>query len=429
MTRIRISATVSMLGLVLSVSQAQLSNVDVLISCGESEFDSSIERFTTTGSSLGTFFSSPDLMRPGGMAVTADGQVLIASQGTYQLITIDPYGSMTNILGPLSDGSLVFPSDIIATGGGHVISDGDGGALRFLDTNLATIVEAGEFGSSAAHMVRRNNMVYASDTPNARVWSLDLVTGATQLVVSGNGLIGPTGLALDSLGRLIIADGYQSRLYRWDGLALTTLAAGPPLDSPRGLTVAPNGTILVANEGDGSILRFSMAGTYLSTFATGLVNPTHILSYRLPHPGNGFALLEFCEDPTMSSLYLEFRRPATGVLAELIGPISVDAGGYFSFGVQLDGVFNVYARAPHYLRKYVGQFNTSTLFGLSFSLTNGDCDGDNEVGIGDYALLSAAYSTTSDEAGYDNRADLNCDEAVDIGDYAILSMNYGQIGD
>ena len=66
---------------------------------------------------------------------------------------------------------------------------------------------------------------------------------------------------------------------------------------------------------------------------------------------------------------------------------------------------------------------------MNFSLTNGDSDGDNEVGIGDYAVLSSAYNSSNGDPNWDATADLNGDDAVDIADYAILSANYGLAGD
>lgn len=66
---------------------------------------------------------------------------------------------------------------------------------------------------------------------------------------------------------------------------------------------------------------------------------------------------------------------------------------------------------------------------LDFSLRNGDVDGDNEVGIGDYASLSFSYGAVPGDLNYIEEADLNGDESVDIADYAILSANYGQVGD
>ena len=66
---------------------------------------------------------------------------------------------------------------------------------------------------------------------------------------------------------------------------------------------------------------------------------------------------------------------------------------------------------------------------MNFACRNGDCDGDNEVGIGDYAILSTAYNSAPGDGNWNIDADLNGDDAVDIADYAILSSQYGNIGD
>ena len=69
------------------------------------------------------------------------------------------------------------------------------------------------------------------------------------------------------------------------------------------------------------------------------------------------------------------------------------------------------------------------LASAQLSLLNGDCDGDNEVGIGDYAMVSAAYNSTPVDPNWNELADLNDDGSVDIADYAVSSANYGQHGD
>ncbi len=72
---------------------------------------------------------------------------------------------------------------------------------------------------------------------------------------------------------------------------------------------------------------------------------------------------------------------------------------------------------------------TTPIAGINVTLINGDCDRDNEVGIGDYAILSASYGSDLGGPGWNADADLNGDDAVDIADYAILSQNYGLVGD
>lgn len=67
--------------------------------------------------------------------------------------------------------------------------------------------------------------------------------------------------------------------------------------------------------------------------------------------------------------------------------------------------------------------------GVDLIMINGDADLDNNIGIGDYAILSFAYGSFPGELNWDPAADFNGDDSVDIADYAILSDNYGIDGD
>lgn len=95
------------------------------------------------------------------------------------------------------------------------------------------------------------------------------------------------------------------------------------------------------------------------------------------------------------------------------------------------GAYDVRVKASHWLRRLRAGvlFTGSGATGVDVSLFNGDCDGDNEVGIGDYAILSAAFGSSPGDPNWDAEADLNGDDSVDIGDFAIQSGNFNMLGD
>lgn len=108
------------------------------------------------------------------------------------------------------------------------------------------------------------------------------------------------------------------------------------------------------------------------------------------------------------------------------------ASGEFSVSSsQPAGTYDVVVKGSHWLARRINgvTFDEAGVSGLSASNLNGDADGDNEVGIGDYAQISGSYGLSAGDGGYNAAADLNGDETVDIGDYAILSANYGNSGD
>ena len=66
---------------------------------------------------------------------------------------------------------------------------------------------------------------------------------------------------------------------------------------------------------------------------------------------------------------------------------------------------------------------------MTFSLINGDIDGDNEVGPGDFGILSSAFGSVDGDPNWDPEADLDGDGEVGPSDFGILSANFGLSGD
>jgi len=86
-------------------------------------------------------------------------------------------------------------------------------------------------------------------------------------------VIGPTGLGLGANGTLYVADTLNSRIAAIRGATYrnssagtgSTVARGRTLNSPLGLTIAPNGDILTVNGGDGNIVETTPGGAQVAT--------------------------------------------------------------------------------------------------------------------------------------------------------------------
>ncbi|MBX7134441.1 MAG: hypothetical protein K1X67_17360 [Fimbriimonadaceae bacterium] len=130
-----------------------------------------------------------------------------------------------------------------------------------------------------------------------------------------------------------------------------------------------------------------------------------------------------------STATFEFRQPGTAnVVYTSTGSLS-GTGAYSVYSPPVPGAYDVSVKVGHWLRKTIALANTNADLSQDFALINGDVDDDNEIGIGDYAVLSSAYNSGVGDPNWVEAADLNGDEAVDIADYAILSANYGLAGD
>jgi glucose/arabinose dehydrogenase len=125
---------------------------------------------------------------------------------------------------------------------------------------------------------------------------------------------------------------------------------------------------------------------------------------------------------------VEYRSQSTGALL-LSLEVGLAANGRFRLPAPT-GAIRVSVKKTHWLRRTVNA-NTSSAdaTGLVFDMINGDADGDNEITIGDYALISSAFGSVPGNPNWNADADLNEDGEVSIGDFAIVSANFGLEGD
>ncbi|MBX7135681.1 MAG: hypothetical protein K1X67_23685 [Fimbriimonadaceae bacterium] len=194
-----------------------------------------------------------------------------------------------------------------------------------------------------------------------------------------------------------------------------------------GITVTYGFDIAISINAAG-IVSFSLTNVVLTpAFLVGYIQITSgtvFISRTSGVIGGTMQLQAYDADPTLQPVTIELRNTgsSTPIETHVIQPT---AAGTWFLQTSLRGTYDVTAKGVHWLRSKVGNVSISDAgqMNVNFSLVNGDIDQDNEVGIGDYSILSSQYGTAGPEA------DLNGDEAVDIGDYSILSASFGLAGD
>jgi len=182
----------------------------------------------------------------------------------------------------------------------------------------------------------------------------------------------------------------------------------------------------------GSELRTAYAispnGRYIVGFglnaATGR-GEAFLLDTMVTVTGN-VELRDFVGDVTRIPLTVELRQG--GVVVRTF-TLPLGSSGNYTFAV-LPGTYDLAFKASHWLRTVVSNvLITGSVVTVSVSLTNGDIDGDNEVGLGDFARLVAAFGSQPDGENWDPEADLDGDEDVTLNDLGILLRSFGLIGD
>ncbi len=141
-------------------------------------------------------------------------------------------------------------------------------------------------------------------------------------------------------------------------------------------------------------------------------------------------LQDFFGDPQSIQATLEIRNVGSTTPIESHTIALFASSGYSVVTSVSPGTYDIAIKPNHWLRHKRGSIAVGTTGAtVDFSVANGDVDEDNEITIGDYAQLSAAFGSVPGDGNWNALADLEGDLEVTIGDYAILSQNFGMLGD
>lgn len=271
--------------------------------------------------------TSARLRAPSGMAVAADGSLYIADTKNHRIRRVDPDGVITTVAGTGSSGDtgdggpavearLSQPHDVaVAADGTLYIADTHNNRIRMVTPAgvISTIAGTGTYGSTGDNDVataaelaqprglalQNDGSVLIADTFSGRVRRIGPNGTITTLAGTGaTGFAGDNGPALEAQlahphdvatmpdGSILVADTTNSRIRKILPSGIITTAAGngavgsggdgasainSELSYPRGLTVAHDGTVLIADV-DNNRVRMVTPDGVISTVAGDGVN-------------------------------------------------------------------------------------------------------------------------------------------------------------
>jgi len=168
-------------------------------------------------------------------------------------------------------------------------------------------IESALLNGPAALALGPNRTVYVLDRGNHRVQVYDYAGRHLQTIGGrGTGWFAlPGGIAFDGTGRLLVGNTLRRRISVIDanGRLLGDFGDAERLQAPRGLAVAPDGTIHVADAGSSGIHAFDPSGRYLFSHLAPVGGEPALFR---PHaiaidPSDE---LVYVADPTYSGLYV-----------------------------------------------------------------------------------------------------------------------------
>lgn len=197
-----------------------------------------------------------------GSAPTSDGKMDTAGAGC--LIELSPEG---RVGGTISGGYLDGPWDAALDDNGRT-------PVLFVTNTMAGVPQAGQATVARGSVDRITLTEGTADSAPQVLAESTLVNALPERADAAALVKGPTGLALGSNGTLYIADNLANSITTVpDALTTaavaaqgTTLTSGGQLAGPLGMTLAPDGDLLVANADNGKIVEVTPAGKQVGEF-------------------------------------------------------------------------------------------------------------------------------------------------------------------
>ncbi|KAK2165942.1 hypothetical protein LSH36_44g11016 [Paralvinella palmiformis] len=213
-------------------------------------------RFGVRGRQIG------QLQRPTGVAVTINGNYLVADYDNKWISVFNPEGKYINRIG---SGKLLGPKGVCVDHNGHiVVVDNKASCVFVFQSNGKLLHKFGSRGNeehqfAGPHFcaVNRDNDIIVTDFHNhcVKVYTCE---GTFRFSFGSNGegngqFNAPTGVAVDDNGHILVADWGNSRIQIFDshGSFLSYInTSADPLYGPQGLTLTCEGHVVVADSGN-----------------------------------------------------------------------------------------------------------------------------------------------------------------------------------
>ncbi|MGE5186079.1 MAG: DUF4215 domain-containing protein [Acidobacteriota bacterium] len=265
------------------------------------------------------------LADPGGIAVDGSGRIFIADSKNNRVLRVELDGSVTTIAGtgtagfsgdggPATSAELELPAGVAVDGLGRVfVADSGNARIRVIaiDGTISTLAGTGvvafggdggpailaQLANPQAVAVDGLGRVFVADTDNNRIRRIDIdgtittITGDGTANYAGDGLDAtlaevdnPYGVAVDELGRVVIADTFDHRIRRVesDGTIDTIAGDGTPsyfgdggpatqaeLQFPVGLAFDGAGRLYIADVVNNRIRRIELDHTITTVAGSG----------------------------------------------------------------------------------------------------------------------------------------------------------------
>ena len=212
-------------------------------------------------------FAPINFAEPTGIDVRPDGSLLVVEFGRRRLVRVVPStGRMTEVA------TFAKPWGLALAPSGSIFVSDQGWLKRIDPGQAATIVATADPGIEIGPVA----VVPGGDVVYSTAWGLYRVAhgtpGTPQPLALSIAFSGPHGIAVGSGGALLVSDTGNNVIRRIDpvGGSATTFAS---IGHPRGIDVAPDGSVYVAAADEHRVVHLSATGARLGTVGPRFRDP------------------------------------------------------------------------------------------------------------------------------------------------------------
>lgn len=218
-----------------------------------------------------------------------------------------------------------------------------------------------------------------------------------------------------------------------NGYWLANTATGTRLRKVNPSLTASQAYDLIGHESDLAwCVAFSPRGD-IGVGGSHWIGAGHDASFAVVRPAYGFGgtvtLQDFGATTTGVAVTVRLHVQGAGTPFATV-PGVLGAAGALTIGIPVTGTMDVRVKASHWLtavRTNVVVGNGGVT-GQTFSLKNGDVNGDNAINIADFIQFRVALGSSSGSANWNPNADLDGNGSVAIADFLVLRRNFGSSG-
>ncbi|MFI6150490.1 hypothetical protein [Streptomyces sp. NPDC051109] len=250
----------------------------------------------------GFFALGGDLVGATGIAVEADGSVLVTKDrqypGTGALLRLSRSDGMTTQSVVASEGNFVAPCAVAVESDGNVLvadlfSKGPGAVIRvdpvtgvqtvlsLSDGTIDPLRPGGLCVAADGTVVVVEQAGHISDPDAPRVIRIDPVSGARTVISSGGHLVSPVDVVVDHDGNILVVDanafeGFSGGVIKVDPVSgtQTVVSSGGGFDSPAAIAIEADGNLLItdykAANGEPTLFRVNPTTGDQQVLASGL---------------------------------------------------------------------------------------------------------------------------------------------------------------